>query len=246
MHNKMKTNKLRNISIKLVTLAAGMGAGVSVLAGDLTGKITLKGTPPPEKVIDPSADPVCAKLHTAAFTTTHYVVAPDGGLANVFVYIKAGLSGKTFPVPTDAPTLDQEGCFYKPYVMGVQVNQTFKVKNSDPTMHNVHAQPKTMKEFNFAQPAVQGGTITEKKFDKPEVLVRFKCEVHPWMFAFMGVVEHPYFAVSGKDGAFKIPNLPPGKYTLEAVHPKAGVQTQEVTVADSAAANFTFEVKPAN
>jgi hypothetical protein len=240
----MKTNVLGILNMRWISFGAALAVAGAVQAGDLTGKITFKGTPPPEKAIDASADPFCAQAHPAGttFTTTHYVVAPDGGFANVFVYIKEGVTGKSFPMPKEAPELDQEGCFYRPYLLGVMTGQPFKIKNSDPTMHNIHALPKVNKEFNFGQ-AVKD-SVTEKKFDKPEVLIRVKCDVHPWMFAFIGVVDHPFFAVSAKDGTFKIPNLPAGKYTLEAVHPKAGVQTQEITVGEGESkANFTFEPK---
>ncbi len=243
----MKTNYKDYLtgSLSIITAIAGMCVSGVAVGGDITGKITLKGTPPPEKPIDASADPYCAKIHPnpKEFTTKHYVVAKDGGLANVFVYVKEGLGSTTVAPTGEAPILDQQGCFYKPYVLGVQVNQPLKIRNSDDTLHNVHALPKTNKEFNFAQPVK--GMVTEKKFDKPEVLVKFKCDVHPWMFAFVGVVDHPFFAVTGPDGAFKIANLPPGKYTLEAVHPKFAVQTQEITVAAGAVppVNFTFEVK---
>lgn len=220
-----------------------LASGLAAQAGNLSGKITLKGTPPPERTIDFNADPQCAQLHRQPMTTSHYVVAPDGGLANVFVYVKDGLNGKTFPTPAEAPLLDQQGCLYQPYVLGVQVNQTLKIKNSDPTLHNVHSQPKINKEFNFAQPLK--GMVSERKFDKPEVLIRFKCDVHPWMFAFVGVVDHPYYAVTAKDGSFTIPNLPAGKYVIETVHPKAGVQTQEVEVTEAGAKPlaFTYQIK---
>jgi uncharacterized protein (DUF2141 family) len=233
------------VDSRMLAVAALVVSLQSVSAADLTGKITLKGTPPPEKVIDMSADAKCSAAHPQPITTRHYVVAADGGLANVFVYVKSGLEGKTFPASTDAPELDQSGCEYSPYVLGVQVNQKFKIKNSDATLHNVHATPKSNQEFNFAQP-IQNMT-SERSFSKPEVMVRFKCDVHPWMFAYMGVVDNPCFAVSAKDGTFTLKNVPPGKYTIEAFHMKAGTQTQEVEVTDgqNKPVDFTFEVKPA-
>jgi hypothetical protein len=176
------------------------------------------------------------------------VVDKDGGLANVLVFVKSGLTEKNFPAPTTTPELDQVGCEYVPYVMGVQTNQKFKIKNSDPTLHNVHATPKPgseNKEFNMAQPVKD--MTTERTFASPEVAVRFKCDVHPWMFAYVGVFDHPYFAVTAKDGTYKIPGLPKGKYTIEAYHVKThganpGV-TQEITVDGDAKAEFTIELK---
>jgi hypothetical protein len=130
--------------------------------------------------------------------------------------------------------------------MGVRTNQPFKIKNSDPLMHNVHATPKVPgnKEFNIGQP-VQG-MVTEKSFPNREVLVRFKCDVHPWMFAYVGVMDHQWFAVTDKDGKFKLPGgLPAGTYTLVAYHLKAGEATQQITVSDTDTkeVNFTLEAK---
>jgi hypothetical protein len=227
----------------------GLASLLPVLsAADLTGKVVLKGTPKAELTIDMSADPKCGALHDKAVTTRHYVVDKDGGLANVLVFVKSGLTEKNFPAPTTTPELDQVGCEYSPYVMGVQTNQKFKIKNSDPTLHNVHATPKAgseNKEFNMAQPVKD--MTTERSFASPEVVVRFKCDVHPWMFAYIGVFDHPYFAVTAKDGTYKITGLPKGKYTIEAYHVKThganpGVQ-QEVTVDGDAKADFTVELK---
>jgi hypothetical protein len=215
-------------------------------AADMVGKVTLTGKPPAEIVIDAAADPACAQMHPTVFTTRHYVVGPGGGLADVFVYIKHGLEGKTYSKPGTVPVLDQEGCFYKPYVMGLMVGQDLKILNSDPTLHNVHAVPQTNSPFNLAQPSQ--GAFALRHFDKPEVFVKFKCDVHPWMFAYVGVVDHPYFAVTGPDGAFAIPNVPPGTYTLEAIHPKLGPLDKEITV--SAAGNttldYSYETKSGN
>jgi len=234
------------MKIPLLTVLA-LGCSLPLLsAADITGKVVLKGKPPEEIKIDPlMADPNCGKLHTEPVTTRHYLVSKDGGLANVFVYVKSGLEGKTFPAPAEAGVLDQVGCLYEPFVSGLMVNQKLKIKNSDTFMHNVHALPRINKEFNFAQPMKD--QVNEKSFDKPEVMVRFKCDVHGWMFAYVGVLEHPFFAVTGKDGSFKISGLPNGKYTLEAYHVKThganpGV-TQEITVSGDTKADFTIELK---
>src|SRR6266404_1410188 len=235
------------MKIPLLTFLALAGSLQVLSAADITGKVTLKGTPKPEITIDMAADPKCGSLHSTPITTRHYLVDKDGSLANVFVYVKSGLTEKNFRPPAGEPMIDQTGCLYEPYVMGVMVNQKFKIKNSDPTLHNVHPTPKANKEFNFAQPPTQPPPVTEKSFTSPEVPVRFKCDVHPWMFAYVGVLEHPFYAVTGKDGTFKISGLPNGKYTLEAYHPKThganpGV-TQEITVSGDTKADFTIELK---
>jgi hypothetical protein len=194
-----------------VLLAGSLYTGY---AADVTGKITLKGTPKPEVDID--LGPSCGPVSTKKYTTRHYVVGKDGGLANVFVYLKKdGL--KAAPQGT-APTLDQHECMYQPYVFGVVTGQPFKIKNSDALLHNIHATPRLNKEFNFGQPVKD--QVGEKSFDTAEVLVRVKCDVHPWMFAYIGVLDHPYFAVSDADGNYKITGAPDGKYTLVAYHLK--------------------------
>ncbi len=229
-------------SFSLLAAVALAGSLQISSAGEVSGKVTLKGTPPPEKPIP--LDAACGKSHLEGIKTRHYVVGEGGALANVFVYIKEG--AKASEATGEAPLLDQVGCQYMPYVMGVQTGQKIKIRNSDALMHNIHATPNPSsgnKEFNFAQ--VTKGQVNERAFEKAEVLVRMKCDVHPWMFAYVGVVDHPYFAVTGADGTFKLPSLPAGKYTIEAFHLKAGKATQEITVdADGkVTADFALEYK---
>jgi len=211
-------------------------------AGDITGKITLKGTPPPEK--DIPLDPACGKIHPTKKTRL-YVVGANGELADTFIYVKDGLTGKTFPVPEKANLIDQVGCEYQPYVSGLMVNQKLLVRNSDPVLHNVHPIPAVAgnSEKNIAQ--LPKAKDLEFSFPKEEQFLRFKCDVHPWMYSYVTVLNHPFYSVSGKDGTFKIENLPAGKYTVEANHRKAGKQTVEVEVpaTGSKEANFTLEAK---
>ncbi len=227
----------------LIATALATGSIAASFAGDLTGKVTLEGTPPEAKVIDPlMSDRVCGPLHTdGPVKTRFYVVSADKGLGDVFVYVKAGLEGKKFDPTGPEPELNQVGCLYDPYVLGVMAGQAFKVKNSDPFMHNVHALAKNNPEFNFVQ--LSKGAENEKTFANSEIFVTFKCDVHPWMFAYVGVSDSPYFAVTDKDGNFKISGLPAGKYTLQAYHRKAGRVDKEITVgADAQKVDFTLKV----
>lgn len=214
--------------------------------GTITGKIALNGTPQPQPVIDMTADPVCASKSAGAVTET--VVAKDGKLANVFVYIKDGttadgkkITGFSFPMPAEAISLDQNGCHYKPHVLGIQVNQKFNVTNSDQTSHNVNVQGKSNPQWNTLQSP--NAPPIEQKFPRPEVIVPIKCNQHPWMKAYVAVMAHPFYAVTSEDGSFTIKGLPPGKYTLVAWHEKFGEKTMEINLAakGSATADFAYD-----
>ena len=228
----------------LLLLSLGLFAAVQIAsAGDITGTITLKGTPPAAKEITPiKDDPNCAAMYPGALPKTmFYVVGANGELADVVVSLK-GISGQSTGASAPPVVLDQKGCLYSPQILAVQTGQKIIVKNSDPCVHNVHTSPTANPEVNQVQRP--GGADLTFTFDKPEPFLKFRCDVHPWMFAWVTVVDHPYFAVSDKDGKFTIKNVPPGKYTLEAAHRKLGAQTADIEVkADGAAQNFSFEVK---
>ncbi|MEK6302896.1 MAG: carboxypeptidase regulatory-like domain-containing protein [Acidobacteriota bacterium] len=196
--------------------------------GAITGKVAFDGTPPARKKIDMSQDANCAS--TTGDKNTDDVVVTDGKLENVYVYLKGGGIEKfSYAVPSDPVVLDQVGCRYHPRVLGIQKEQTLRIVNSDPTTHNVHPSPKLNQEFNQSQ--APGQAAIEKKFNRKELLIPVKCNQHPWMKANIGVLDHPYFAVSAKDGAFTIKNVPPGTYTVVFWHETLGEQTASVTVA---------------
>ena len=228
----------------LLLLSLGIFSALQLAsAGDITGTITLKGTPPAEKELTPiKDDPYCSTMYPGALPTTHfYVVSAGGGLADVIVSLK-GISGKSTGGSAAPVGIDQKGCLYHPQILAVQTGQKIIVKNSDTCVHNVHTVPKENAPQNMVQ--MPGGADLNFTFDKPEPFLKFQCDVHPWMFAWVSVFDHPYFAVSGGDGKFTIKNVPPGKYTLEATHRKLGVKTAEIEVKDTGAAqNFTFEIK---
>jgi plastocyanin len=214
---------------------AGAPAADAANAGGVSGTVTYAGADS-DTEIKMNADPVCAGLHKTPVDTNN-INTKDGKLADVFVYVKSGLTG-TYPAPAEAKTLDQQGCLYHPKVFGIQVGQKLTIKNSDPTLHNIHALPAKNTEFNQGQPFQN--MQFDKTFDKPEVLLHFKCDVHPWMSSFVGVVENPFYAVSDESGAFSITKLPPGKYTIAAVHPTLGEKTQDVEVAPNQTATVSF------
>ncbi len=204
--------------------------------GTITGVVNMTGTAPPAAKIDMKSDPKCGKLSPDA--KTRDVIVADGKLANTFVWIKSGLPKKKYKAPDTMPVLDQKGCLYEPKMLGLMKGQKFEIVNSDPTLHNIHAFGK--QEFNIGMPT-QGGRIT-RKFKKTEVLVQVKCDVHPWMEAHVGVSSHPYFAVSGADGTFEIKDVPVGQYTIEAIHPKLGRITADLSVASGGEAHIALEL----
>jgi plastocyanin len=225
-----------------VAVAQRAGGGAApVAAGTVVGKITFDGKAPRPRVIRMGSDPLCMTESKAGTMSEVLLVGPGNGLQNAFVYVKDGLGTKTFPAPKTPVVLDQSGCKYLPHVVGIQVGQPLEVRNSDSTLHNVHAVPKVNKEFNFGQPTK--GMKASKAFDKPEVMVPFRCDVHGWMNAYAGVLPHPFFAVSKNDGAFEIKGLPPGSYTIEVWHEQLGTQTLKVTVDAKAGATANFAMK---
>jgi hypothetical protein len=217
--------------------------------GTVSGVIAFVGTPPPAKKIDSSADPVCGQKNPNL--ETEDTVVKDGKLANVFVYIKDGTTtdGKKvgdfkWDTPTTSVQLDQNGCHYRPHVLGLQVNQKLSITNSDPTQHNVHPTPKNNPEWNQSQP--NGAPPIEKSFARSEVLIPVKCNQHPWMKAYIGVLKTPFFAVSKEDGSFTISGVPAGTYTVAAWKeggPTGSEKTIQVSVPanGSAKADFSFE-----
>jgi len=224
--------------------AGGGGAGVPDEANGatITGKVSFEGTKPTGKTIDMSANPVCTKAHAASPAKTEDAVVNDNGtLKYVFVWIKSGLPDQTWQVPTTAVGLDQNGCLYKPHVIGVMAGQDIDIKNSDPTNHNIHPQPQTNQEWNESQPP--GSADKMQKFARQEVMIPVKCNIHPWMRSYIGVVAHPFFAVTGDDGTFTIKGLPPGTYTIEAWHEKYGTSDQTITVGakESKTQDFSFK-----
>lgn len=209
-------------------------------AAAISGVVRFTGTVPAPEPIDMSAEPTCAEKHDGAPTQHAVEVGDDGGLGNVFVYVKEGLPDQAWPASDEQPVLDQDGCVYVPHVIGVQAGHDLTIRNSDGLLHNVNAQAQTNRGFNVGQPT---NMETKRSFNTQEVMIPVTCEVHGWMNAYIGVVDHPYFAVTGEDGTFSLEGLPPGTYTVEAWHEEYGTQTMQVTVAaqETGTADFTFD-----
>ena len=231
-----------------LAVITGLAMTPALNAGEISGTVTLSGTPPPEKEITQiKDDPNCGKLHTEAVKTRFYVVGANKGLGDAFVTLK-GITGKSTGASAAPALIDQKGCEYTPYVMGVQTGQKILVKNSDPVLHNIHPTPTAAgnKEDNKAQ--MPNGPDWTFVFPTAEMFLRFKCDVHPWMFAYACVMDHPYFAVTDKDGKYTIKDVPDGKYTLEVYHRKAAPVSAPVSAeievkGGSVTKDFTLEAK---
>jgi len=210
-----------------------------VTAGSVSGKITYDGPKPQKAAISMTADADCERIHAGhpAYDEP-VVVGPAKGLANAFVYVKSGLEGKRFETPQDPVVLDQHGCMYTPRVFGIRAGQMLDVKNSDPVSHNIHPEPSNNREWNQQQ-SPQAPDL-QHKFPRPEIMIPVKCNVHRWMHAYIGVMDHPYFTVTGPDGAFELKNLPAGNYTIAVWHEKFGEKTAPMHVAASQAGAVSF------
>jgi len=230
---------------RLFCAALALGCAVPAFAGSVTGTVKFVGDAPAMRPIDMGADPICKMKHEGQQPTNDALVLGDGNtMGNIFVRVTKGLpAGQTFPAPAEPAVLTQEGCIYTPHVLVVRLGQVLKVKNPDGTMHNVNGLAVKNKAFNRGMP--KNLEEIEVQFDQVEDMFPIKCDVHPWMRSYCAVVDHPFFDVTAKDGAFTIEGLPAGTYTVEAWHEKLGVQTAEVTVPAEGAAtqDFTFEYK---
>jgi hypothetical protein len=229
--------------VYLAGLAMLVGSAIGVAGpsgGTVSGKVTYEGTPAKQKPIDMSKEPSCAKQYATPVTTETVVTGANNSLENVVVYVTAGAPDEG--APSQAAVFTQKGCRYIPHVLVFQVNQELKILNEDQTSHNIHPLAKINREWNKSQPP--GTPPISDKYDKAE-FIAVKCNVHPWMHGTFAVLKNSHYSISGGDGGFKLPNLPPGKYTITAWHESYGDQSQEVTISGSEtkSVNFVFKAK---
>jgi plastocyanin len=215
--------------------------GPAIAASTISGTVTFEGKVPALKPLAMDADPACAKKHSKPVLSEMLALGSGNTMGNILVWVSKGLpAGKTWPAPKTPVTLDQQGCVYVPHVQGIMVGQPYRILNSDGVLHNVHALPKVNPSFNKPMPPTLKETTTT--FTKPEPVFQIKCDVHPWMSAYIGVFTHPFFAATGLDGKFTISGLEPGTYEITAWHERLGTQTATITVGanETKSQNFKF------
>lgn len=226
----------------LLFLAACGGPPPPQPTATVEGLIRFDGPRPTMPTISMEAEEACTKLHATPVLDSSALVNADGGLANVFVYVKSGLEKHSFAPPLETVTIEQKGCQFIPRVIGVRKGQTIAVKNSDPVTHNIHPMPKNNRDWNQSQ--APGAEDLKRRFGFPEVMIPVKCNVHAWMRSYIAVLEHPFFAVTGLDGRYRFTGLPPGEYVVAAWHEKFGERTQKITVAPGATINLPLSFVP--
>jgi plastocyanin len=228
------------LRLAAVLVAVSLWPSIALAASSITGTVTFDGKPPALKPLAMDADPACAKKHSGPVPNEMLTLGNGNTMGSIIVWVSKGLpAGKTYPAPKEPVVIDQNGCQYKPHVMGIMVGQPYKILNSDGILHNIHTLPNVNSPFNKGMPA----TVTEATttFPKPEAMFHIKCDVHPWMSAYLGVFTNPFFSVTGADGKFTISGLDPGTYELTAWHERLGTQTATVTVAASGSKTQDFK-----
>ena len=206
-------------------------------AASISGVVHFEGIPPAPQKIDMSADSGCKGQNQS-----ETAIVNNGHLANVLVYVKDGLEGRSFPPPPERVTILQEGCRYVPHVAAAMVGQSVEFVDKDDTLHNIHPMPKNNAEWN--QSETPNGSFA-RPFTAAEIMIPIKCNQHPWMKMYLSVLGNPFFAITGKDGSFALNGLPPGTYTIAAVHEKFGEQDMKITLAPKEdKRDMGFEFRP--
>jgi len=225
--------------------AQATGPVLELGASSIAGSITFDGVAPNLPALSMDAEPECADKHTGPVPAEMLVLGDGNTMGNIIVWVSDGLPAGNWAAPTTPVVLDQNGCVYAPHAMGIMVGQPYRILNSDGMLHNIHTLPEINLTFNRAMPATLTETTTT--FGEPEAIFQIKCDVHPWMLAYIGVFDHPFFSVTNADGTFSLEGLPPGTYEITAWHERLGTQTASITVGDSEAASqdFTFAVPAA-
>ena len=232
---------MKQYALGFVLLLAACGPKTPEPGVRVTGRVEYSGARRETKIVSMEAEADCEKLHAKTVEEQLIAVAADGGLANAFVYIQSGLEGKTFAPATGSVMLEQKGCQFVPRVLALRTGQTLAVRNADPVSHNIHPTPRENRDWNQQQPP--GAPDLQRRFARPEIMVPVKCNVHNWMRTYIGVLDHPFLAVTDAKGEFAWPDLPSGQYTLAVWHESLGSLTQTLTVAPGVSAAVTLRYR---
>lgn len=237
-------NKQESTSTSAPAATSGVAVDAAT-AGSVSGTVQLMGTPPKMKPINMAAEPSCAKQHATPVTSQEVMLGKDGALENVVVYLKGDFTKYKFDAAQSPATITQKGCMYDPHIVALQTSQPFQVVNADPVTHNIHPIPKDNREWNESQPP--GAAPIDRNFSHEEIAIPVKCNIHPWMKAYVAVFDNPYFAVTGADGSFDLKNVPPGSYTLMAWQELYGTTQQAITIGpkESKTLKLVFQATPA-
>jgi len=234
-------DRIKSLSSGLALAAMILLVYGPALAGSVTGTVTYEGRVPDLPTVNMSSDPACAEKHATPAPSQLLVLGSGNTMANVLVRVRRGATGE-YSAPTEAVVLAQEGCQYHPHVVAMMADQPLKIENSDGLLHNVHAFPRVNQGFNQAMP----GSVKEvtRTFTEVEPPFKIKCDVHPWMGAYVAVLDNPYYDVTAADGKFTLDGLPPGDYEIEAWHEKLKTKSAKVTVQgdETVTVDFSFSV----
>jgi len=194
--------------------------------GTVKGTVAFTGKAPEMPALPRQSDPVCA---AKPMKSNEVIINSNNTLKDAFVRFTPGEVKGKYSAPDKPVLVKQQDCMYVPRVQGAVAGGIVEVENTDKTMHNVHTYKGQETVLNQGQPA-GSPPIKKDNVSTESAVLKFKCDVHPWMTGYLVVNDNPFFQTTGDDGSFTLEKVPMGTYTLEAWHSKYGLKTTKVTV----------------